>query len=272
MAIDFSTLHLLIDGRSPAEDTLSTIIAEEEDFSLNDNHYLIKTSIIGDEYFWFYARYGKALPYSSTVFNIKRRVEEDNPRSTDQIETDRQFFCLYSFKDKNLYASSSRQKDIFAAYLKYKLDKKIDIKYFFISDSAFLKQIKSVDKIKFVSKRNLFVGDTGVMSILPSPNDLFGLGMPDNFTIEANFTNAKITKEFTEKFKRLFSWKNTMEADSLLCVGRDDNNFESIFNVETFVRKVVVPINRDSQGMYDENIIMQTLITKIKGANNENNS
>lgn len=102
------------------------------------------------------------------------------------------------------------------------------------------------------------------MKFFPSLNDLYGLGMPEDFTLEANFAKARLTDSFKEKLKQMVGWKNKCEADSLLCVGRDDKNFETIFNADSFIQKTSVDVSKDEQGLYDSTMVKQALIDKIR--------
>ena len=141
------------------------------------------------------------------------------------------------------------------------------IKNFFKNVDEFIEQIKSVEKVKFVARRNLFTVQGSIMKIFPSPNDLFGLGMPEDFTLEANFNRAELTNAFIGHLKKMVDWKNNCEADSLICVGRDDKNFETVFNADSFIRKLSVEAAKDDQGLYNPTMVKQALISKIRGSN-----
>jgi hypothetical protein len=268
MSLDFSALHLVIGEESPSAEGLKPAFSGAEDkYTNKDTCYLISKENLDNKYFWLCARYGKSLPYSSTVYNTKDQTEEDNPRSTDQIEPDKQLFALYCVHSRILYLSSTKKKLWVEEYLKKKLEKDaVVIKTFFKDVDEFIQKIKSVEKIRFVVKSDLFSNQGGIMKIFPSPNDLYGLGMPEDFTLEANFTNARLTDNFVECFKKMVGWKKSYEADSLLCIGRDDKNFETVFNVDSFIQKISVEATKDDQGLYDPATVKQALIRKIEGS------
>lgn len=193
MNLEFSDFYFLISGNSPTVKDLKLVFDEAENtYSSEDTHYVISKENINDEYFWLYARYGNPLPHPDTVYNTKQEQEEENPRSTDQIELAKQLFALYCINSNTLYLSSIRKKSWVEEYLKEKLRQDVVIKNFFKNVDEFIQQIKSVEKVKFVAKRNLFTLQGSIMKIFPSPNDLFGLGMPENFTLEANFRHASV--------------------------------------------------------------------------------
>ena len=108
------------------------------------------------------------------------------------------------------------------------------------------------------------------MKIFPSPKDLYGLGMPEGFTLEANFSNARLIEVFVKYLKKMVGWKNNCEADSFLCVGRDDKNFETIFNADSFIQKICVEAAKDDKGLYQPTVLKAALIRKIVDPDEEN--
>ena len=269
MNLEFSDFHLIIGEKSPAIENLTCIFDGKEDkYSSEDTHYVISKENINDEYFWLYARYGKPLPHPDTVYNARQEQEEDNPRSTDQIELAKQLFALYCINSKILYLSNRQKKSWVEEYLKEKLRQDVVIKSFFKNVDEFTQQIKNIEKVKFVAKHDLFTYKSDIMEIFPSPNDLFGLGMPEDFTLEANFNRAKLTDAFRDFLNKMVNWKNNCEADSLLCIGRDDKNFETIFNADSFIQKINVEAVKDGQGLYDPTKVKQALLSKIKERSN----
>lgn len=266
MSIEFSALHFIINDDFPSIALLNSEFNKSEDtFQVNDDYYLISKAVIGEEYFWFYARYGKAMPYSPVVFNTVNETEEPNPRTADQVEPAKQLFGLYCPTKKILYFSSSKKTNVLTEYLKAKLSSDVVIKPFYKNPDEFISQIRGIDKIKFVVKRNLFNNSGEIMKIFPSPVDLYGLGIPESFSLEANFHNVNITNEFIDNFKKMIGWKNGCEADSLLCIGRDENGFETIFNVDSFIQKISVSATKDNEGMFIEHDVQAALISKLKG-------
>ena len=269
MNLEFSDFYFVIDGNIPSIKDLKLVFDEKEDkYSSEDTHYVISKENIDDEYFWLYARYGNPLPHPDTVYNARQEQEEDNPRSTDQIELAKQLFALYCINSNTLYLSSRKKKSWVEEYFKSKLRRDVVIKNFFKDVDEFIRQIKSVEKVNFVAKSNLFTSQGSIMKIFPSPNDLFGLGMPEDFTLEANFNRARLTDTFIDYLKKMVGWKNNCEADSLLCIGRDDKNFETIFNADSFIKKISVGAEKDDQGLYDPAVIKQALLSKIRRRSN----
>jgi hypothetical protein len=272
-SLDFSALHLVIGDESPSLEKLNAIFTGEDDrYSSQGTHYIIQTKKIDNDLFWLYAKYGAESPYSEVVLNVSNSQQEKNPRKINQVETDKQIFCIYSMKRNSLYSSTQKKKSFLEEYFKSKTSSDVFVKFFYKDPEEFLNYIKKVNKIKFVTKSNLFTADGELYKIFPEPNDLFGLGMPDDFTLEANFTNARVTPLFNKFFKKMVRWKNSCQAESLLCIGQDDKNFEAIFNVENFINRLTVNASKDSKGMYEPSIVMNSIVSKIRGGKDEENS
>ena len=199
---------------------------------------------LNDEYFWFYANYGSSLPHA---YNIKERKEEDNPRSTDQAETIKHLFALYTVHSCTLYLSNFSKKSWLAQYLREKLENEVIIKNYYKNPEEFLQHIKHVEILKLVARNNLFSAKAGIMEILSDLQDIFGLGVPADFTLEANFSRVRLTNAFVEKFKQLARWKSEHKAESLLCIGRDDKGIETVFNVDNFIEKLYVDADKNKK-------------------------
>ncbi len=100
-SLSFYLKHLLFSGKIPDAELLIASFRKTEDeaFTCDDKKYLVNSDNINDQYIWISARFGRAKPYSPTVFNIETHKEESNPRSEKQVEPSSQVFCLYSIED-----------------------------------------------------------------------------------------------------------------------------------------------------------------------------
>ena len=265
MSLNFSALHLVIGHESPSADKLASIFVDREDnYSSNNTHYQIEKKNLNDDYFWLYARYGETLPRSDTVLNTESQKEESNPRNVNQAELNKQLFFLYCIKSSTLYLWNINKRSWVEKYLQARLNQKVVIKNFITDLDEFNRRIKIIKKIKFVAKSNLFTSAGSVMEILPNPEDLFGLGVPEKLLIQADFGNAKLTPSFIERLGKMVNWKDKCEADSLLCVGLDDKNFEMVFNAESFIQKINVDVKKGKQELYDPIVVQQALIEKLQ--------
>jgi hypothetical protein len=268
MSLEFSRMHLVVKDASPDVACLKKVCEQVENvFSLEDVTYLIKAQNIEDNFFWFYARYGKEFPYCEVVFDKGDEKEQPNPRLSSQIEPAYQLFAMYCMKDKVLYLSNLRKKIVVEKWLQEKLDASVTIKHFVKSAEDFIAVIKSVEKVRFVARRDLFSASNGVLDILPAPNDVYGLGMTEKFSLEAKFAKASVTENFKEIFKKMAIWKKNHVAESLICIGKDDKNIETIFNMDGFVQKVSLDITKDSNGRYSESDACDLLLKKLQERN-----
>ena len=266
MSLDFSTFYMLVDGDIPSAEDLNPVFATPEDeYFGKDTQYLISKKILDDKYYWLFARYGKSFPYSSTVYNTDNQVEEDNPRRTYQIEPHNQLFALYSINSQILYLSNLKKKSWLEEYLKARLERNVVIRTFYKSADDFIKQIKSVGTVKFGIKKDMFSQKAGVMDIVPHPKDFWGFDMPERFLLETHFSHAKLTDRFIAQFKEMVGRKNNNELESLVCIGYNEENIATIYNVDNFIQKVSVDARKNNEGLYDPDTVQQALIGKIGG-------
>ncbi len=258
MSLEFSAMQLIFGESSPSVSDMTAVFAvtDEDKITIDDVHYLVYKRNVSDKYFWIYVKYGKELPYTPTVINTYNDEEEVNPRSKEQIEPDQQIFGLFCPSSQTFYISNFKKKSFFETYLSKKIEKTVFIKSFLKSPEEFLKAIKSVERIKLVTKKTLFSMDGGVASISPEHKDIFGLGVPEEYSIDAAYKNASLTEAFKANIKAMAGWTKNSEAESLVCIGRNENNLETIFNVDSFRQKISISIEKDAYGMYDENTVL----------------
>lgn len=267
MSLFFSALHLIVGEMSPTQELLNPIFEQKEDhFTSNNTHYLINMSIIDKEYFWIYAEFGQTHPYSETLYNVESHEKEPNSRTLNHIEPNKQLFGLFCLSDKVLYLSSTQKIGLVEEYLASKLKQSVIIKPLIKSAEEFINKLKVVNTIQLIAKRSLFNNhsESEILRIFSSQQDLFGLGMPADFKLEANFKHATKTEAFIAYFRKMIGWRNDAEVESLVCIGRDDKNFEMIFNIDTFLEKIDIQEKKDKFGRYNSTNVQRTIIAKIK--------
>lgn len=261
-------LHLVVGDESPDMDVLKKCFSQKEDIIESDDMvYKVTKENIEDKYFWLYIQYGGAFPYGRKVYNVKSKEEEKNPRTREQVEINMQLFALYSFPDKTLYVSDRSKTKLLENHLKDKMEREVRIKSFFKDPEEFMNGLKSVSKIGFVAKRNLFNNKSGVMEIFPDPTDFFGVGSPERYSLNASFSDVGINNKFKSFFRRMIDWKKEAKAESLICVGRDDSNIETIFNIDSFIQKISLQVDKDKK-MYKAEGVKRELIRKLEERGN----
>ena len=271
MSLDFSAFHLVINEEYPSVKKLNLMFSETSDrYKDGNTYYLINKEILHDKCFWFDVRYGQSQPRPHHVINTKSQTEESNPRSAYQIEPNKQLFGLYCLNSYTLYLSNQKKQSWVENYFKGKLSANVTIKKFFKSFEEFVQQTSKIKNVKFVAKRDLFIPGEELMSIFPNPQEVFGLNVPESFTLDALFKNAPINNVFIQNMKKIIRWEKKHEVSSLLCVGLDDKNIETIFDINSYVRKIAVDATKNDQGLYDSTAIKNALVEKIREVHEDN--
>ena len=222
--------------------------------------YIANCEIINEKFFWIYIRYGKAKPYSNEVLNIETKEITQNKREPNEAELKNQLFCMYVPSQAILYMSDFRKNGFLANYLKARFNKEFLIKKYFIEPEEFVKEITSVQSLKFVGiDKNLFNG-----SIFNEIGDILGYAQPIKFIIEAKIKEYNFDPKKCLDF--LLSWKNKKEnqqIDRMICIGKDDKGFEKIFNLDTYLKKIQINIVKNENEMYDSIAIKHALLEQL---------
>ncbi|MDY0403187.1 hypothetical protein [Sulfurovum sp.] len=261
--LTFSAFQLIIDEKAPSIGEF--LEYKEEQYDTKDNIYRITTQKINNTYYWIYMEYGGELPYGEKVYDKEKSEILNNPRTKSQAELNKQLFCLYDFEQHAFYVSDGRKKGFLEEYLKYKLSKDIVIKRFFKSPEQFLEYVKTIENISFTSKHNLFSINN---DIFEDPKDIFGLGQPENFKMDIEYNGRTVTKNFKTKFFDLLSKKDNSEIQSLVCIGKDDNKVEAIFDISSFTQTVPLSLKKDKLGRYEQSVVQKNLLNILNGQQN----
>ena len=86
------------------------------------------------------------------------------------------------------------------------------------------------------------------------------MGYSDSIELKVNYKLPSIQKRFKEIFPIL---KKKYSLDKLICIGVDDNNFDSVFNANSFTKKINIELSHDDKGMYDPDDVKRMIISKI---------
>lgn len=261
--LTFSAFQLIIDEKVP--NIIDFTEYKEEQYDTKDNIYRATTQKIDNAFYWIYMEYGGELPYGEKVYDKEKSEILDNPRTKSQAELNKQLFCLYDFEQHTFYISDSRKKGFLEEYLKQKLSKDILIKRFFKSPQEFLEYVQTIESISFTSKNNLFSLNNDMFS---DPKDIFDLGQPENFKMDIEYNGRKVTENFKTKFFDLLSKKDNSEIQSLVCIGKDDNKVEAIFDISSFMQTVPLGLKKDDFGRYEQNVVQQNLLNILNGLPN----
>jgi len=259
----FSAFQLIIDEHAP--NIGKFVEYKEEQYDTKDNTYRVTTQKIDDKYYWIYMEYGGELPYGEKVYDKMTSKILNNPRTKNQAELNKQLFCLYDFRLDTFYISDGRKKGFLEEYLKHKLSQDIVIKRFFKSPQEFIDYVQTIESISFTSKNNLFSINNDMFG---DPKDIFGLGQPENFKMDISYNGRRITEKFKTSFFNLLSKKDMSEIQSLVCIGKDDNKMEAVFDISSFTQTIPLSLKKDELGRYEQNIVQQSLLNALSGYNN----
>lgn len=89
-------------------------------------------------------------------------------------------------------------------------------------------------------------------------NDIYNLTI--EFKVKDYKFNSKKCLEFLIKSK---DKKYRGEIDRMICVGKDDKGVEKIFNLDTYLKKITIPIQKDENEMYDAETIKKYLLEQL---------
>jgi hypothetical protein len=209
-----------------------------------------------DNYIWFVFDYGKPDPIDNKLTNINTGSKKDNPRENNEAELLGQLFALYDFNKNFLYISNLKKERMFAQMLQEKLQHPFITKKFFKSKDEFIRVLKEVNEISFTEVKDLFSQNSRTRQAL---RDLTGTDAPEKFTL-----NAKYSKNsgFTDFLKKLTKSKTDSELSELVIRGVDNDNFEFVFNVDSFVRRISVTSKKNQNGKFDAELIKLELLKK----------
>ena len=211
-----------------------------------------------EDYLWLYFNYGKATPRNDKITNIETGQKKDNSRKNCEAELLDQLFALYSYKKDVLYLSNSRKKKVIEQLLQQNAKQNVFIKSFIKSTDEIISILKKVDKIKFTHVSNLFNRESKERQALL---DLTGTDAPETFTIEASYN----THNITNFLRVLFNGQEECKISDLVICGRDESDFNFVYNVDNFSRRIDVICERSGEsGMFNPNNIKQSLLKTIE--------
>lgn len=261
--LTFSLLNIIIESSTgverfidPTYDCFSPLPSELQWSSEDGNFYNIEIENT-KEYVWLYFQFGNTSPRSETVINVDTGEQLRNQRKENEAELLNQLFVLYSYTKKTLYISTTKKKKILQQFFKEKLDKDIEIKHFFKRPEDIIQLFDSVNSIKFTNSLNLFSQDSIERKALV---DLTGTDAPETFTIEAKYNMHRI-KNF---IRNLINKRQNNHIQSLVICGRDTNDLELVYNIDTLTPKIeIYCCKQEKTGMFEANEVKSTLLDKV---------
>ncbi|MDM8568356.1 hypothetical protein QUF50_02340 [Thiotrichales bacterium HSG1] len=223
---------------------------------IDDVYYEIKVQK-EKEYIWFEFDYGKPNPIDNKLTNINSGRKKNNHRKNDEAELTNQLFVLYYFNKNMLYLSNLNKEKIFENMIQEKLSKTFEVKRFFKSKDDFISILKEVNEISFTEAKDLFNKDSKKRQALI---DLTGVEAPEKFTLDTKYPKGSKIVDF---ILGLIKSREQTELNELVIRGTDNNNFDFVFNVDTFVQKIYISCDKENNGKFDPNIIKNKLLGRL---------
>lgn len=262
--INFSTFLLYVNNDFASDDFCEKIVYKAEQNSIKEYN---KTPFefyvtFADRLLWIEIKTGKPYPYEDTVFDIKSKIKLPNPRNPSQAELRHQIFALYDCKAQSLYISNRKYLSILCLYLKEqsRIDNIIG-KEIIKSIDEFCSEIAKIRSIRLVSKNTLFAQTD---ELFQTPSNTFGLGFPMQYKIDVTYDYVKITEKFKQQIKDFFLKRQSMQIDSFVCVGQDNEGLERYFNMEVFGQKIEIELTPNDKQMFSGIEARKELIQSIR--------
>ena len=268
--LKFSIFQLIIETNIPfTMETFSLINdsdletfeigAKEEKETLSIKR--VSKECVEDRFVTLYFNEGNKFPYSPKVIDATDLKEKDNPRPAEDIELDDQFFILIDILTQRIYLSDQRKKGTFAIWLKDKINKEVNIKSI-IDEEDFLTKIKSINKISLTIVPNLFNSSSQDILSHSLVSDIYGFGA-ERATLNMDYFNSNITENIKNKFSAILNRRT--EFKDVTVIGRSTEGFESVFNLEEVISKLVIDIQTQAEtNLLEHTIVFNLLIGRIK--------
>lgn len=208
---------------------------------------------------------GGKFPYSDMVIDTKLN-EHGNPRSPEEIELDNQFFVLIDTTSQKIYLSDQRRKNTLCEWLIKKINKNVEIKSI-INEQEFIDNIKSISGISFAAAPGLFNSQNEDILSNKLIEDIYGFDA-ESMEVKLSYSNSKITDKIIAKLKLLIGRKN--EFKNITVIGRNDHNFESMFNIDEVINRITIEADVDDKTeLFEHKSVFKLLIDKITGDENK---
>lgn len=217
------------------------------------------TKIDGDNFIFIIIDSGDIEPRDEFVIDVESAEKRANPRNKNEVELIKQTFIYYDFETDLLYISGVRHKGLFEKVLDLKSDEDILIKGVYEDSETFLKLIKSVEEISFKTEDDIFASLSDKRQTL---YDLFETSDLGDLTLDLKLKN--IPKQKIINFiKSLFAEQKNQTLTSLMIRGKDESNFEYVYNINSFIKKLTMVVDKQTSGKFENEDVLKALKQSI---------
>ncbi len=260
-SVSFSSFELTV-GRSLPDTTYLNSAFFPGKMSMNHEEYShqIIREVIEDRFYWFYSNYGKAMPHRDIVIDIPSGSELQNPRTTQQVEPNSQLFAIYDSSSSLFYISNLQRKGFLKEFLTQFTVEEVVIKNIYKNINDFIDVINTLETIKFTGSRDLFNREGDLFSSL---RDIFGYGEPEEFSIEAKY-RTPMKDALKREILRLAGYQSSGDIRTMVCIGKDERGFETVFNTNNFINKISIPLQKDNQHLFPPEEVKAQAVIKLK--------
>ena len=256
MGVTFKAFDLIVDGSTFTERFRNGLFENQTTIFHHGGIIYSFTHEYNEQqgYYWIAVRYDTGT-FSDIVYNVSLECEQDNPRSLEQKELNKQFFVFYHIKNDILYLSDKQKKAVLLEYLSNCLNAEVLIKNLYCDIHDFSKKLKKISEIRFIYQSNLInMTDDG---IIPSIGNRLGIDYPDKMYVKMSYDKRDISNFVQDGINSLLGLKQRNdrgEISQLVIAGYSDDDFEMIFNMNNYMPSITLPVEKESSNMYDETI------------------
>ena len=263
--LTFSIFELAQEEGHPSAASIEKLIGKNRHYENGDGYtYLIYTEQDND-LLWVSFEFGASHPRPEHVIDKSKDNEKiANPRTEDQVEPTKQLFCVYHSTEGNLYVSDSRKRLFLEKFLNdLKSDNPIYVKRVIIDPEEFLAQLKIVDKMKVTAKTDL-LSQTG--HLFQPVQDIFGLGAPEYFEISASY-GMRMEDRIKSIFRDFHNETKQGTVQKFICVGKNEEGIETVFNTENFTQKIVIYLYKQDNGLFKPEEVKGEILSQLNRLN-----
>ncbi len=141
--------------------------------------------------------------------------------------------------------------------LKKELEKNFTVDNIIKSPEELISMLKEINEISFTDVESLFNQDTKRRRALI---DLTGINAPEKFTLSSKYPKSAQLKNFIND---LFASQSKEELSNLVIKGTGNDDFEFVYNADSFVQKVTIQAVKNDKGTFDSDEVKNELLKAL---------
>ncbi len=242
---------------------LQSAVSEQEKIytSMNGKYACkVKAEILEERFFWVSCDYGETTIFYDKVINQGTKQTENNPRSRQQIEPNRQLFACYDCYRHKLYLNNRKQSNILLAYLRDSTNEEFEISHVYASVDEFCNRIKTLHEFRYTQVDNLFRSDGDLFSKV---GDLYGRDLPSKIQLKISYMNIPVHDGGGKAIIDLL-YRHKDEFKNVVIIGNDDNGIEHTFDFDSLIKNIQILPNEDDGGRFDSEEVKRLLLGAIR--------